>query len=76
MSQKEPPLAAEKVLPASSPIERIRGEYIEMPGLSLTVTQAARFWGLNAGTLEQSLSSLVESGFLVCDKAGCYRRSD
>jgi len=45
-------------------VERIRAEYVEMPGLSLTVLQAARFWGLSARTLERVLSSLVErAGF-------------
>jgi Fic family protein len=56
-------------------VQRIRAEYVEMPGLSLTVLQAARFWGLSARTLERVLSSLVESGFLERDKKGCYRRS-
>ena len=55
-------------------VQRIRAEYIEMPGLSLTVLQAARFWGLSARTLERVLSSLVESGFLERDKKGYYRR--
>ena len=55
-------------------VQRIRAEYLEMPGLSLTVLQAARFWGLSARTLERVLSSLVESGFLERDKKGCYRR--
>jgi Fic family protein len=56
-------------------VQRIRAEYVEMPGLSLTVLQAARFWGLSARTLERVLSSLVESGFLQRDTKGCYRRS-
>jgi hypothetical protein len=33
--------------PVASWIERVRGEYREMPGLSLTVRQAARLWGSN-----------------------------
>jgi predicted transcriptional regulator of viral defense system len=45
-----------------------------MPGLSLTVTQAARFWGLSTPMLELLLSALVESGFLLRDKNGSYRR--
>jgi DNA-binding IclR family transcriptional regulator len=45
-----------------------------MPGLSLTISQAARFWGLNATALEVLLSTLVDTGFLVCDGKGLYRR--
>ena len=55
--------------------ERIRAEYIEMPGLSLTVPQAARFWGVSTPELERLLTMLVESGFLVRDRSGSYRRS-
>jgi len=46
-----------------------------MPGLSLTVAQAARFWGLSPATLEALLSALVEGGFLERDRNGSYRRS-
>lgn len=59
---------------SASIVERIQAEYVEMPGLSLTLTQAARFWGVSAVTLERQLSSLVEIGFLRRDKNGCYRR--
>jgi DNA-binding IclR family transcriptional regulator len=55
-------------------VQRIRAEYVEMPGLSLTISQAARFWGLNATALEVLLSTLVDTGFLVCDGKGLYRR--
>jgi hypothetical protein len=74
MSEKEMLLKGETAASTSLLIERIRAEYVEMPGLSLTVTQAARFWGLSTMALKDSRSSLVESGFLLCDKKGCYRR--
>jgi len=54
-------------------LNRIRSEYIEMPGLVLTVPQAARLWGLNVRRSERLLSVLVDSGFLSCDK-NIYRR--
>ena len=31
-------------------LRRIRGEYLEMPGLRLTSVQAQRLWGLDART--------------------------
>jgi Fic family protein len=73
MSQTESHGNAETLAP-SSVLERIRAEYVEMPGLSLTVLQAARFWGLSRPTSEQVLSALVENGFLLRDKNGSYRR--
>ena len=45
-------------------IERVRGEFNEMPGLRLTPEQAARLWGLDAGSCNQVLRSLVSSSFL------------
>lgn len=58
----------------SSVIAGIRAEYAEMPGLSLTALQAARLWGLGTLQSEQVLSMLVDSGFLLCDRQGRYRR--
>ena len=59
---------------ASSVMQRIRGEYSEMPGLTLTVRQAARLWGLAVPQSQQLLAELVESRFLVADASGAYRR--
>jgi Fic family protein len=55
-------------------IEHIRAEYVEMPGLSVTLPQAARLWGLSTFQSERLLSTLVDSGFLLCDRKGVYRR--
>jgi hypothetical protein len=59
---------------SSRDCERIRSEYTEMPGLVLTLPQAARLWGLTARRTERLLSALVSSGFLLCDKKRSYRR--
>jgi hypothetical protein len=59
---------------SSSETVRIRAEYVEMPGLSLTAPQAARLWGLGTLRSAQVLSMLVEDGFLLCDRRGLYRR--
>ena len=55
-------------------LERIRGEYMEMPGLVLTVRQAARLMGINARLADTLLSGLTDSGFLVRDNKKGYRR--
>jgi hypothetical protein len=53
---------------------RIRAEYQEMPGLTLTVPQAARLWSLSAPESLGLLSELVDTGFLIRDRKGAYRR--
>jgi hypothetical protein len=58
----------------SSDVARIRNEYVEMPGLVLTLPQAARLWGLSESRSALLLSMLVETGFLICDKKTVYRR--
>jgi len=51
-------------------IERVRGEFIEMPGLQLTMTQAARLWGLDVASCRNVVDVLVESAFLRWTDAG------
>jgi len=52
---------------------RCRGEFLEMPGLRLTLPQAARFLGIDVETCEQALEQLVDSGFL-CKTGRDYMR--
>lgn len=58
----------------SADLTRIRSEYIEMPGLVLTLPQAARFWGLSTQRAAELLTALLDAGFLACDKRAVYRR--
>ena len=44
--------------------DRIRAEYSEVPGLRLTVAQAARFWGIETTVCERALHELEQLGFL------------
>jgi hypothetical protein len=55
-------------------LRRIRGEYIEMPGLRLTVTQAQRLWGLDRAACETVLSALVDVEFLIRNRDGAFVR--
>ena len=55
-------------------VHRIRAEYTEMPGLTLTTRQAARLWGLDVSRSQRLLSELVQSRFLIEDSRGAYRR--
>ena len=45
-------------------LERVRGEFNEMPGLRLTPEQAARLWGLEPRTCREVLAQLVSASFL------------
>jgi hypothetical protein len=54
-------------------LHRIRSEYREMPGMTLTRAQAARLWGLKIDDSERLLVKLAEDGFLVCTGSGAYR---
>jgi hypothetical protein len=57
-------------------VQRIRAEYMEMPGLALTPRQAARLWGEDVRQVVRLLGALVDDGFLVRNRQGAYRRSD
>jgi hypothetical protein len=46
-------------------VSRIRAEFTEMPGLSLTLAQASRLFDVEVRRCEQILASLVESGQLA-----------
>ena len=52
-------------------LRRIRSEFHEMPGLCLTVPQAARLWNLDRETSEAALTVLVADGYLdLPDRSG------
>ena len=46
-------------------LRRIRNEFLEMPGLCLTLEQAARLWNLDPDTSQLALHMLQEEGFLT-----------
>ena len=55
-------------------LERMKGEYRELPGLSLTLEQAARLWSVDRTTAAALLGVLVNAGFL-CQISGTYVRT-
>lgn len=59
---------------AQSLAERVRDEYLEMPGLSLTVPQAGRLWGVDCDLSREMLESLVAQQFLIETHAGTFVR--
>jgi hypothetical protein len=53
-------------------LSRIRGEYEEMPGLSLTPAQAERLWQLDRETCRAALNRLVQRRVLSLTARGRY----
>ena len=56
-------------------LNRIRSEFLEMPGLRLTPAQAARLWAVDRETSERILHGLVAAGFLIKNREGAYVRA-
>jgi hypothetical protein len=56
-------------------IVRIKREYLEMPGLQLTHSQARRLWALDDATCSLVLQTLVARNFLVRGPDAQYRRA-
>lgn len=55
-------------------LHRVRGEYLEMPGLRLTREQAQRLWAVDATTCTRLLDCLTDTKFLQRDANGRYAR--
>jgi len=55
-------------------LQRVRGEFREMPGLCLTPAQASRLWGLDAVSSEALLDALVDAQFLRKTANGGFMR--
>jgi hypothetical protein len=57
-------------------VHRIRGEFLEMPGLRLTVEQARRLWRLDETACDAVLGALVDARFLARTRDGAFIRHD
>lgn len=57
-------------------LQRIQGEFVEMPGLRLTAPQAQRLWGLERDVCDALLGALVDAKFLSQTRDGAFVRTD
>jgi len=57
-------------------VGRIRAEFLEMPGLRLTITQASRLWGLDERSCKRIIDVLIGASFLRWTPAGTVARAD
>jgi hypothetical protein len=71
-SRSDPAGYAGQVAPAINEgdlYNRVQGEFREMPGLTLTVRQAARLFSIEQTRCERVLGELVAEGVLATDGA-------
>lgn len=57
-------------------LRRVKGEFLEMPGLRLTEAQARRLWNLDAASCRELLGALVDSKFLFRTRDGAFMRAE
>jgi hypothetical protein len=68
--------AAKSVLRSEEALRRVRGEFLEMPGLRLSEPQARRLWGLDEDECARVLAALIEMNFLFKTRDGAFMRRD
>ena len=65
--------------PADNPLDalvtRVRGEFLETPGRTLTMGQAEQLLALDHEACERVLTAVVETGFLVRSRRDAYLRA-
>jgi hypothetical protein len=61
--------------PPESLRDRIRGEYLEMPGLRLTVEQMQRLCAVERSVCQMVLDAMVDEKFLCVTSGGAYVRA-
>ena len=57
-------------------LQRIRAEFVEMPGLQVTLRQAARLFHLDPVAADVAMRILLEDGFLARGARDGYRKAD
>jgi hypothetical protein len=57
-------------------LQRVRAEFLEMPGLRLTRAQARRLWALDEALCDAILAALVDARFLVHSGSLAFIRAE
>jgi hypothetical protein len=65
---------SEAAMSYNSQLKRIRAEFLEMPGLRLTLEQAQRLCGIERALCKMLLDTLVADKFLCVKSDGAYAR--
>ena len=56
--------------------QRVRAEFEEMPGLTLTEHQAAKLFGIEQKVCRDVIDRLVDAAYLEKTRSGSVKRSD
>jgi len=67
-------MTPEHVTTTDEMLRRVRGEFLEMPGLRLTEAQARRLWGLDEAACGAVLGRLLDAKFLFRTRDGAFMR--
>jgi hypothetical protein len=67
-------LKGKNVMQVGALVDRVRGEFTEMPGLQLTIPQAARLLGIETEACRSVIDQLVAVEFLKRTPAGTIVR--
>ena len=67
-------MISESLIATDEVLNRVQGEFLEMPGLRLTEPQARRLWGLDAVSCGAMLDALVDAKFLFRTRDGAFMR--
>jgi len=60
--------------PVSTLMAQVQAEYHEMPGLSVTLSQAQRLWAVDRPTCEEAFQRLIARGVLRKTNRGRFIR--
>ena len=75
-ANRQTTLKGKNAMHARALVDRVRGEFNEMPGLQLTIPQAARLLGIEPEACRSVIDQLVDSEFLRRTPAGTIVRVD
>jgi hypothetical protein len=70
------PVERRNIIARERLVTRVRAEFHDMPGLTLTVPQAGRLFGIAGDACTRILATLVREGLLRRQIDGTYSRSD
>jgi hypothetical protein len=63
------------MITAESVVDRVRAEFEEMPGMTLTMPQASRLFGLERDVCRTIVDKLVQSSYLRWTQTGAVTRT-
>lgn len=73
--QREPGKEINRVSPYELAFNRIRAEFVEMPGMQLKPEQVERLSGIGSTVCQRVLDDLVRAGLLSRGADGTYARA-